>query len=136
MCGVGLRLKEQKGLRSAPPTLPLASEGRGPHLGAQHTPWARVGRESVLCSSGPGGPPHLLSLPPMPLGPMRPGGGFGGQGTWLGAQQPSRTQVGRANTLHSSPAPPILEGPSHLPVLFSPGFPLMAPGPTWPGGDL
>ena len=71
-------------------------------------------------------------------GKGRGGGGFGGWSSssteqkgprhaslWsqrvghphLGAQQASWAQVGRANALHSSPAPPVPEVPSHLPLL-------------------
>ena len=43
-----------------------------------------------------------------------------GGGPHLGAQQASWARVGGANALHSSPAPPVPQGPSHLPLLFSP----------------
>ena len=45
-----------------------------------------------------------------------------GGGPGLGAQQASWALVGEANTLCSSPAPAplVLEGPSLLPLLFSP----------------
>ena len=72
------------------------------------------------------------------------GGGWGGWGLgsadqkWplvseggqphLGAQKASWARVGGANTLHSSPAPPVLESPSCKP----PGLPPMSPGPTQP----
>ena len=110
---MGLRLKEQKGSRHAPP--PLVSEGRGPPLGAQQASWARVGWANALLSSpappvweGPSPMPLLISPASLlwPQGPTRPGGGFGGQGTSLGAQQAPHAQVGGAVALHSSPAPP------------------------------
>ena len=102
------------------------------------------------CSSCPGGPllpasPGLPGLPPMPPGHMQPGGGFGGRGTSLGAQQAppqppnlggANAPVGGANALCSFPPPLVLEGPSHLPPLFSPGLPPTPPGPTWPGEDV
>ena len=61
----GLRLKEQKGPRHAPP--PLVSEGMGPHLGTQQAPRARVGGAITLGSSlllldGPSHLPLLISL--------------------------------------------------------------------------
>ena len=40
----------------------------------------------------------------------------------LGAQQASWAPVGKANTLLSSPAPLVPEGPSHVPLLISPAF--------------
>ena len=43
-----------------------------------------------------------------------------GRGPHLGSQQASWAQVGEANTLLSSPAPLVPEGPSHLPLLISP----------------
>ena len=50
-----------------------------------------------------------------------------GGGPHLGAQQASWARVGGANALHSSPAPPVPQGPSHLPLLFSPWTPSYAP---------
>ena len=50
-----------------------------------------------------------------------------GRGPHLGGQQPSWARVGRANALVSSPAPPVWEGPSHLPLLISPQPPSCAP---------
>ena len=44
--------------------------------------------------------------------------------------------MGRANALHSFPAFLVLEGPSHLPLLFSPGLSPTSLGPTQPKGDL
>ena len=59
----------------------------------------------------------LPDLPPMPQGPTRPGGGFGGQGTRLRAQQGPRPEwPGRSP---SAPLPHLLEGPSCLPLLIS-----------------
>ena len=56
-----------------------------------------------------------------------------GGGPHLGAQQASQAGVGGANALH----PPVLEGPSRLSLLFSPGLPPTSPGPTQPrGGSL
>ena len=62
----------------------------------------------------------LISLASLlcPHGPTQPGGGFGGQGTSLGAQQPPWPEWARR-----SPSSPLLlfpEGPSHLPPLISP----------------
>ena len=50
-------------------------------------------------------------------------------GPCMGAQQASWARVGRANALCYSPTPLVLEGPSHLPVVFSAVLPLMPPGP-------
>ena len=88
--GVGLRLNRKEEAQVC--LLPLVSEGRGPHLGAQQASWARVGGANALlsCSSRPGGPlppasPDLPGLAPMSRGPTQPGVGFGGQGISLGA---------------------------------------------------
>ena len=54
------------------------------------------------------------------------------------AQQASRARVGGANALLSSPAPPVppvLEGPSHLPLLFSPLHSSYAPMTKQPQGE-
>ena len=121
---------------------PLVSEGRGPHLGAQQASWAQVGWANALLSStappvwGLGGTlppasPDLPCLPPMPLGPTWHGGGFGLQGTGLGAQQAPQAPVGGAIALCSSPAPPGGPLPPATPDL--PSLPPMPPGPTWPG---
>ena len=48
-------------------------------------------------------------------------------GPHLGAQQASWAQVGMADALLSSPAPPVWEGPSRLPLLFSPRLLSYAP---------
>ena len=119
---------------------PLVSEGRGPHLGVEEAFWARVGRENALLSSpappvweGPSRLPLLISPASLlcPQGPTRPGGGFGGQGISLGAQQAPRARVGRAITLCSSYPPP---GGSLLPASPDlPSLPPMPPGPMWPG---
>ena len=50
----------------------------------------------------------------------------GGRGSHLGAQQASWARMGRANSLLSSPAPLVLEGPSCLPLPFSPQPPSYA----------
>ena len=42
-----------------------------------------------------------------------------GRGPQLGAQQASGARVGQANPLLSSPAPPVPDGPSSLPLLIS-----------------
>ena len=65
--------------------------------------------------------------PGVPLTP-----GLSGRGPHLGAQQASWARVGGANALFSSPAPPVWEGPSHLPLLISPRLPPMPPGPMRP----
>ena len=44
--------------------------------------------------------------------------------------------MGGANTLLFSPAPPVWEDPSHLPLLISPASLLCPQRPTWPGGGL
>ena len=58
-------------------------------------------------------------------------GGWGlvseGRGPHLGAQQASWAQVGRTHAFLSSPALPIWEGPSRLPLQFSPQPPSYAP---------
>ena len=80
-------------------------------------------------------------------GPMfrthRAGKGPGGRGSGLGSTKqkgPRRAsrlpRVGGANALLTSPAPQVLEGPSHLPLLFSPTLPPTPPGPTQPGAGL
>ena len=51
-----------------------------------------------------------------------------GGGPHLAMQQASWARVGRANALLSSPAPLVLEGPSHLPLLISPWPPSYAKG--------
>ena len=58
------------------------------------------------------------------------------RGPHLGAQQASWALVGRANALLSSPAPPVWEGPSRLPLLISWASLLCPKGPTRPGGGL
>ena len=92
-----LRLKEQKGPRRAPN--PWSQRAGEPHLGAQQASWARVGEANALLSSpaplvweGPRRLPLLISPASLlcPQGPAQPGGGFGGQGTGLGAQQGPR----------------------------------------------
>ena len=117
--GWGLGSMEQKGPRHAPHPW---SQRRGD---LSWEPSRLPGLEWVgqMPPLLPEGPCCLPGLPPMPSGPTWPGGGFGGQGTGLGAQQAHWARVGGAipSPPHdSSPAP--LEGPSHLPFLISPGF--------------
>ena len=67
------------------------------------------GNRPPLLPEGPSHLPLLFSPQPpsyCPQGPMRPRGGFGGQGTGLGAQQASWARVGGAIALCSSPTPP------------------------------
>ena len=116
--------------------LPLVSEGRGPHLGAQQASWARVGRANALPSSpaplaweGPSSLPLLVSLTSLlcPQGPTQPGGGFGEQGIGLGAQHAPCARVCWAIALRLSSAPP---GGPLLPA--SPGLPSLPPVPPGP----
>ena len=112
--------------------------GQGTGLGAQQVPCAQVGGANALHSSPapPAGPlppasPDLPGVPPMPPRPSWPGGGFGLQGTGLGAQQAPWASVGRAIALCSSPSPPGQLLSPATPGL--PGLPPMPPGPTQPG---
>ena len=64
--GVGLRLYRTGGAQEC--ILPLVSESRGPHLGAQQASWAQVGGANALCSlptplvlEGPSCQPLLFS---------------------------------------------------------------------------
>ena len=84
-----------------PPWPGVGSGGQGTSLGAQQAPQAQVGGAIALHSSP--APPGGLLLPASPVlpsasflcpqGPTRPGGGFGGQGMGLGAQQASWAQM-------------------------------------------
>ena len=80
--------------------------------------------------------PLLISLASLlcPQGLTRLGGGSGGQGTGLGAQQAPQAPVSRAIALCSSPTPPGWPLPPATPDL--PGLPPMPPGPTQPGWAL
>ena len=97
-------------------------DDRGPGLGPQQAPRARVGRgnarhippdppflEGPLSSSSPSSAP----LAPMPLRLTRSEGALEGRGPGRGAQQASRglPRWGKRK-LHSLPDPPIPEGPS------------------------
>ena len=64
-----------------------------------------------------------------------PSPGLRKRGPHLGAQQASWARVGGANALLSSPAPPVWEGLSCLPLLFSAWPPSCAPRThaTWRG---
>ena len=88
--------------------------GKGPGGGAG-------GGGAVLGSRNRRGP----GVPPNP--------GLRGQGTSPGSQQTSWARVGRANTLLSSPAPPVWEGPFCLPLLISPASLLCPQEPMQPG---
>ena len=123
---MGLRLKEQKGSRRDPtPGL----RGQGTSLGCPAGFLVSNGQGKhppvLSCSSSLGrplGPSHLpllISLASLlcPQGPMQSGGGFGGQGISLGAQQSPWPEWAR----QSSSAPLLLfpESASHLPLLIS-----------------
>ena len=80
----------------------------------------------------PEGPSHLPPVLPLaallcPQGPTRPGGGFGVQGTGLGAQQAPRARGGRAIALRSFPALPGESLPPASPDLPS----LRGANPVW-----
>ena len=134
--GVGLRLNGTEGTQACP--LPLVSEGRGPHLGAQQASWAQVGGANALLSStappvleGPSHLPLLFSPQPPSYAPRtneaRRRGCLGGQGTGLRAQQAPWVLVGGAIALLSSLPPP--RGP--LPPA-SPDLPgLRGANPIW-----
>ena len=109
--------------------------GQGTHLGAQQASWARVGGANTFVSSpappvleDPSRVPLLFSpgLLPMPPGPMRPAGGFGGQGTSLGTQQSPRPEW--AGQMPSAPLPFLWDGPPYLPLLINPvsGTPILS----------
>ena len=132
--GVGIRLKEQKGPRHAPHPLSQKtgdltwepSRLSGLEWAGQKPSspllllWSRVW-EGTNCL------PFLIS--PASLlchqGPTHPGGGLEGRGT---AWELSRLPVlsGRGNR-PSSPLLLLSQGPSHLPLLFSPQPPSYAP---------
>ena len=118
--GWGLGSRNRRG-PGVPPT--PASEGRGPHLGAQQAPWARVGRAMALRSSPAllgRTPPACLSWSSWPQGrwsclastsptpsvPLRPTGSLWGSSRLLGGQSlPSpvavrRPSCGEMLTLH------------------------------------
>ena len=84
----------------------------------------------LLLLQGPSRLPLLISPASLlcPQGPTQPAGGFGGQGTGLGAQQAPHVWVGRTVTLHFSPALPGWPLSPATPDLPSP--PPMSPGPT------
>ena len=142
--GLGLRLKEQKGPRRAPP--PLVSEGMGLHLGAQQASWARVGGANALISCpapplwGLGGAfppasPDLLGLPPMSPRPMQlAGGDLEGRGpAWELSRFPVPKWVGQTP---STPLLLLLQGPSRLPLLISPASLLCPQDPRGLEGAL
>ena len=112
--GLGLRNRRGPGM----PPIPCL-RGWGTSSGSPAGLLGLSGGANALCSSPtpPGGSSHLpLLISPASLlclqGPMRPGGGFGGQETDLGAQQvPWPEWVGQ---LPSAPLPVLPEGPSHL----------------------
>ena len=122
--GWGLGSRNRRGPGVAPP---LVSEGGGPHLGAQQAFLSSSGQGKrpplLCCSSGPAGPlpPAFPVLPSAsllcPQGPTRPGGGFGEQGTGLGAQQAPCTRVGGSVALCSSRLRLLISPASGVPVL-------------------
>ena len=130
LLGVGLRLKEQKGSRRAPP--PLVAEGRDLTWEPSRLPglqWVGQTPSAPLFPEGPSHLPLLFSPRPPSYAPRtsvaRGMGGHGRQGTGLGTQQaPQPKWAGRSP---SAPLLPLLEGPSHLPLLFSPRPPSCAP---------
>ena len=120
--GVGLRLKEQKGPRHAPhPWSQRAgdltwelSRLPGPEWAGQ-MPSAPL----ALLLQGPSRLPLLISPASLlcPQAPTKPGGGFGSQGTSLGAQQaPWPPWAGQSPTV---PLSLLLDGPFCLPLLIS-----------------
>ena len=130
---VGLRLKEQKGPRRAPhPWSQRAGDLTWEPCRLPGLEWAGQTPSSPLplLPECPSRLPLLISQASLlcPQGPRRPGGGFGGQGISLGAQQAPGAHVGRAITLPSSPAPPGGPLPPDSPDL--PG--LRGTDPVWP----
>ena len=101
-------------------------EGRGSACKLSRLPVPEWVGQSPFCSSPapPRGPllPASLVLPLAsflcPQGPTQPGGGFGGQGICLGAQQAPRAEW--AGQSPSAPLPLFPESPSRLPLLISP----------------
>ena len=127
--GWGLGSRNRRG-PGVPPTPGLRGQGTSPGSPAGFLGSSRRDKRPPLlsCSS------HLpllfsLGLLPIPLGPMRPGGGVGpgGQRTGLGSSAGSPGRVGRADALRSSPSPPGGSLPSAFPDL--PG--LRGADPVW-----
>ena len=99
---------EGRGLARELSKLPRLS-GRGNHPPLFSCSSHRTPPTCLSCSP--------LGLPPMLPGPTQPGGGFGGVGTGLGAQQAPQPEWARR--LPSAPLLLFLESPSHLPLLIS-----------------
>ena len=126
--GLGSRNKRGPGV---PPTPGLWGQGTSP--GSPAASWAQVGGAIALRSSSapPGGPLPSASfvLPSASFlcsqGPTWPGGGFGGQGISLGAEQAPWARVGGTIALCSPPAPPGWLLPPASPDLS--GLPPMPP---------
>ena len=131
LLGVGLRLKEQKGSRRAPP--PLVAEGRDLTWEPSRLPglqWVGQTPSAPLFPEGPSHLPLLFSPRPPSYAPRtsvaRGMGGHGGQGTSLGTQQAPQPKW--AGQSPSASLLPLLEGPSRLPFLISPasGAPILS----------
>ena len=134
LCRMGLRLKEQKRPRHAPhPWSQRAGNLTWEPSRLPVSEWVRQTPSSPLPPlvwEGPSCLPLLISPASLlcPQGPMWPGGGFGGQGISLGAQQAPQARVGQAIALRSSPALPREPLPP-----ASPDFPgLRGANPVWP----
>ena len=104
----------------------LVSEGRGPHLGAQQAPRARVGGTITLCSPTPPGGPLLPASPDLPsatfLCPQHP---RDLEGAWRAGDRPGSSAdalglSGLGNHPLSSPASPTGPLPPASPDLPSP----------------
>ena len=146
--GLGSRSRRGPGVAPTP-----GLRGRGTSPGSPAGFMGSSGRGKcpplLSCSSGPEGPSRLplLTSPASllcPQGPTQPGGGFGGQGIGLGAQQAPVPKWEIA--LRSSPTPPrgslppasLISLVSGAPILsglhFS--YPSVPPRPTSsPGGS-
>ena len=121
--GLGSRSRRGPGL---PPIPGLIGQGTSPGSPAGFLVSGGWGSHPPLlsCPYIPGGPllptsPDVPSLPPMPPGThVAWGGGFGGQGIRLGAQQaPWSKWAGQSPSVSLML---LLEGPSLLPLLISP----------------
>ena len=123
MGGWGLGSRNRRG-PGVPPTPGLRGQGTSPGSPAGFLGSSGQGNRPLrLSRSSQMAPPTYLSWSPQasllcPQGPMWPGGGFGGGGTSLGAQQAPQPQWARWSP--SAPLPLLPESSSHLPLLISP----------------